>query len=167
VDRVVVHGELQQQVGIRLAQLVLDRVRIRRPELLDLAGAPGIGRARGRILLPVEAVDHVLGSELLAAAELHVVAKLEGVELSIRAHRPGLGQQGHGSLAVPVQRHQRVLDQVDDVGGGRPAGTVPVEVGRIARFRHGESLCLDRRHGGGQRERGGGEEFLHAFSGLL
>ena len=93
-DGVGEHGELQQQLGERLGQLVLDGVGIGRAQLLDVAGAPGEGALDLRALQPLEGEDHVLGGELLAAAEGDVVAQLEGVELAVGADGPRLGEIG-------------------------------------------------------------------------
>ena len=54
VDGVGEHGELQQQLGVGSFELVLDGVGVGRAQLLDVAGAPGIGRLGLRILQPLE-----------------------------------------------------------------------------------------------------------------
>ena len=131
VDHVGEHGELQQQFGVRLLELVFDGVGIGRAQFLDVAGAPGIRPLDRGILQPLEAVDHVLGGELLAAAERHVVAQLEGVGLAVLADRPRLGEIGNRRAAVPVERHQRVLEHVDDVGGRPPGGALRIVVRRV------------------------------------
>ena len=145
VDRRREHGELQQQVGERLVQLVLDRVGIGRAQFLDVAGAPGQRRLELGAGQPLEGVDHVLGGELLAAAEAHVVAQLEGVELAVGADRPRLGEIGDRRLAVPVHRHQRVLEHVHDVGGRRPGRALAVVMRRIERLHHPQGLRLRHR----------------------
>ena len=145
VDRRGEHGEVEQQVGERLVQLVLDRVGIGGADVLEVAGAPGERRLELGAGQPLEGVDHVVGGELLAAAEAHVVAQLEGVELAVGADGPRLGEIGDGGLAVPVHRHQRVLEHVDDVGGRRPGRALAVVMRRIERLHHAQGLRLGQR----------------------
>ena len=142
VDRHREADEVHHQVGERLVQLVFDGGGIRRAQLLDVAGAPFQRRLGVGVEQALEAVEHVGGGELLAAAELHVVAQLEGVGLAVLADLPGFGQIRDHRLAVPVQRHQRVLDHVDDVGGGRPGGALAVIMRRVERLHHPQRLPL-------------------------
>ena len=69
VDRRREHGEVEQQVGVGLVQLVLDGVGIGGADLLEVAGAPGQRRLELGAGQPLEGVDDVVGGELLAAAE--------------------------------------------------------------------------------------------------
>ena len=115
VDGVGVHRELQQQFGVGLVQFVFDRIGIGRAQLLDVAGSPAVGRLGLRILQALEAVDHIGGGEFLAAAERHVVAQLECISPAILADGPRFGEIRDRRPAVPVERHQRILDHVDDV----------------------------------------------------
>ena len=140
VDRGREHRELQQEVGERLLQFVLHRVGIGRAQFLDVAGAPGQRRLELGIGQPGEGIDHVGGGELLAAAELHVVAQLEGIELAVRTDGPGFRQIRDRRLAVPVHRHQRVLEHVDDVRGRRPRRARAVIMRRIQRLHHPQRL---------------------------
>ena len=140
MDGVGEHGELEQQLGERLLQFVLHGVGIGRAQLLDVAGAPGERPLDGRILQPLEAVDHVRGGELLAAAEADVVAQLEGIDLAVLADVPGFGQIGDRRAAIPVQRHQRVLEHVDDVRRRPPGGALAVIMRRVDAFHEHQRL---------------------------
>ena len=140
VDHVGEHGELQQQLGERLLEFVLDGIGIGRAQFLDVAGAPGKRSLDRGVLQPLEAVDHVLGREFLAAAERHVVAQFEGVGLAVLADRPRLGEIRDRRAAVPVERHQRVLEHVDDVGGRPPGRALRVVVRRVDTLHHVERL---------------------------
>src|SRR5262249_4540957 len=71
-------------------------------------------------------------------------------ELAVRAYGPRSGEVGDRRLAVPVERHQRVLDHVDDVGGRAPGRALCVVVRRVASLHHVEGL---RRRGTGYAER--------------
>ncbi len=46
-------------------------------------------------------IDHVRGGKFLAAAELHVIAQLEGIELAVEADGPRLREVGDGRLCRP------------------------------------------------------------------
>jgi hypothetical protein len=134
VDDVGEHRELQQQFGERLLELVFDRVGIGRAQFLDVARAPGERSLDRRVLEPLEAVDDVIGGELLAAAERDVVTQLERIGPAVLADRPRLGEIGDRRAAVPVERDQRILEHVDDVGGRSPAGALRIVMRRVDAF---------------------------------
>ena len=130
------HRELEQKIGEWLIEFVFDGVGIGRAQFLDVAGTPGQRRLQLGAGQALEGIDHVGGGELLAAAELHVVAQLESIELAVLADGPRFGEVGDRRLAVPVHRDQRVLEHVDDVGGRRPCGALAVIMRRVERFHH-------------------------------
>ena len=142
----------QRQRGIGLTKRHGD---LQRPGDLDLLDRAEIGLdARARIaLVAVEVELHRLGVERRAVMEQHARADIHHQRLGV-GELPGFGEARDGLQRRVLERHQRVVDRIEEGMVLTRASRRRVEARRIGRRRDLEDSALLLRPGparGGQR----------------
>ena len=167
VREMEVHGEVVHRLDVIEAGDVPPPSGRRRRRLVEVGGV--LAAHGGLIELPVDVEHHVIGGEVGAVVELHALLEMEGVDLAVLGHLPGLRQPRNerrrdARLVEHVLLHQGLGDVIHHparAAGG--AGDVGIELAQLGLvrgdqraalpglLRHGDSRQSDGRNGAERR----------------
>ena len=130
----VVINLLQAGNGVRFASLVfLGAHNGHHPALI----AAGVGRSRQGS----QGKDHVIGVEILTIVPLHILTQVEGVDRTVFADVPALGQVAH-IVQLLVRGDQEAEDQALSIAVGGSGLNHGIQVGNLRGLRQNNAGIL-------------------------